>query len=222
MYLGLCLIGVIAAGVGDHRHALPVAEVETVDPVTWSAATPQLRACPDRVDHGGRRPRCCAPTRSPSRRSPAWSARPPSAGSAPRTMWCWTDRFGADKLVLALDADVADRRLRGTSSRHHAGLGRDVGLRRPQQRHRSGRDAARRDPRPATPCPTSTSSASTSSEWETPALPAVATSEVDLSQFDHLPPIYDPGLPVTPVGAAAAPTSPRSRAGGDDDWPRVA
>jgi len=48
--------------------------------------------------------------------------------------------------------------------------------------------------------------------WETPDAPAVAVADVDLSPFDHLPPIYDPGLPVT--RSAAPPV--------DNGWPQVA
>jgi hypothetical protein len=53
--------------------------------------------------------------------------------------------------------------------------------------------------------------------WETPDLPSVATPDVDLSQFDHLPPIYDPGLPLT---QSVAPPADRPR--GDKGWPQVA
>src|SRR4051794_19856418 len=110
MYLGLCLIGVFAAvwaitALPARRHA---ETVPTRDPERRDA---QLRACPDRV------------TKLDVER--ALAAHPLPAGTVARvlgtaaehgitvrTMWVWVDRFGADKLVLAIDADVAERRLR--------------------------------------------------------------------------------------------------------------
>ena len=55
------------------------------------------------------------------------------------------------------------------------------------------------------------------SDWETSDVPAVTVTDVDLSQFDHLPPTYDPGLPVIRSIMPPAGSSP-----GVDGWPRVA
>jgi hypothetical protein len=220
MYLGLCLISVIA--VVWMITAMPSRpRVETVRPRDLERRDAQLRACPDRVTMTDvhRALRAHALPEPTIARLLGTAA---EQGVTPRTMWCWADRFGLDKLVLALDADVGERRLRrhleaGTAPdwaamRVFAGLNNDL---RPGAMPLDeildldvvpDTDGLRFD----------------LSEWETPDLPAVATTDVDLSQFDHLPPIFDPGLPVTRSAMPPADQSTGRRTGGDDNWPRVA
>jgi hypothetical protein len=220
MYLGLCLISVIA--VVWAITAMPSRpRVETVRPRDLERRDAQLRACPDRVTMTDvhRMLRAYALPESTIARVAGTAA---ERGITPRTMWCWMDRFGVDKLVLALDADVAERRLTryldaGTtpdwaSMSVFAGLNNDI---RPGSMPLD-------EILDLDTVPDSDELRFDLSEWETPDLPAVAITDVDLSQFDHLPPIFDPGLPVTQ--SAMPPTDRPSgrRAGGDDNWPRVA
>ncbi|MBA2952894.1 hypothetical protein GON03_22980 [Nocardioides sp. MAH-18] len=143
--------------------------------------------------------------------------------------WRWADRFGSDKLVLAVDADVAEARLR----RHlDAGTTPDwdamtlfAGLNRGPLMPM----AEVLDPGAA---PEPSASSFDAADWEVLPEPGTTVPEVDLSQFGHRPPVYDPGLPVTrtstpPPGGRPLladeldpehPTTP----GGDNDWPQVA
>lgn len=147
----------------------------------------------------------------------------------PQVAWRWADRFGADKLVLALDADVAEGRLRrhldaGTTPDWEAMAlfaGLNQGPLMPM--------AEVLDP-DAVPEPSAFSFDAT--DWEVLPAPGTDVPEVDLSQFGHLPPIYDPGLPVTrpatpppgarpPLADELDPQHPKPT-GGDNDWPQVA
>ena len=144
--------------------------------------------------------------------------------------WRWAERFGSDKLVLALDADVAECRLvrhldaettpDWEAMRLFAGLNRGPTMPLAEVVEP---DAA---PEPA-------GSAIDPTDWE--VLPAAGTvvPEVDLSQFGHLPPIYDPGLPITrsatpppgarpPLADELDPPKPKPKRIGGGDWPRVA
>lgn len=143
--------------------------------------------------------------------------------------WRWADRFGADKLVLALDADVAEARLRrhleaGTTPDWEAMAlfaGLNQGPLMPL--------AEVIEPDTAAEPPAYSFDAA---DWEVLPEPGTQVPEVDLSQFGHLPPIYDPGLPVTwpatpppgarpPLADELDPEHPK-RTGGDNDWPQVA
>lgn len=220
MYLGLCLIGVIALVWAI--TAMPSrSRVETVRPRDLERRDAQLRGCPDRVTMTDvyRTLRAYALPETAIARVVGMAA---ERGIRARTMWCWMDRFGVDKLVLALDADVADRRLQryldaGTTPDWaamsvFAALNDDLGPGAMPLDEILDLDAV----------PDRDELRFDLSEWETPELPAVATTEVDLSQFDHLPPIFDPGLPLTQSSAPPADQSSSRRAGGDDNWPRVA
>src|SRR6478735_6196778 len=149
--------------------------------------------------------------------------------------WHWGDRFGADKLVLVLDAGVSELRLQrhleaGTTPDWEAMTLFAVLNRGPLMPM-----AEVFDPDTAPEPPVYSFDAA---DWE--VLPEAGTDvpEVDLSQFGHLPPIYDPGLPLTrtttpPPGArplladeldpehSHRPDRPEST-GGDNDWPQVA
>jgi hypothetical protein len=134
------------------------------------------------------------------------------------TLWSWADRFGADKLLLALDADVAARHL-------HRHL--DAGT-TPDWDAMSIFATLNNDTPPGLmpfdeildldAVPDLDSLQLDLSGWATPDAPAVVVPDVDLSQFDHLPPVFDPGLPVTRSVAPPINQSPR----GDDGWPQVA
>ncbi len=244
MYLGLCLVGVIAlVGAITAAAARPSHDVTSARSVerrrTHLRARPELvtrldvesllRSHPLPVATVARALGTCAERRV------AWSV-----------AWRWADRFGADKLVLALDADVAERRLvrhldAGTTPDWQAmslfaGLNRD-GPAMPM--------AELIDP-DALPDAVTADSGDRfdsgdwldsdgwfdSGGWEVHPEPGTHVPEVDLSQFGHLPPIYDPGLPTaraaTPPPDARPPLSdeldpsPPRKAGGDTDWPRVA
>lgn len=146
--------------------------------------------------------------------------------------WQWAERFGADKLVLALDADVAEARLRrhleaGSTPDWEAMTlfaGLNQGPLMPM--------AEVFDPDTAPEPPVYSFDAA---DWEVLPEPGTDVPEVDLSQFGHLPPIYDPGLPVTrtstPPPGARPPLADEldpdqhqrpKKAGGDNDWPQVA
>jgi hypothetical protein len=215
MYLGLCLIGVIAM-VWAITATPTRPKVDTVRPLDLERRDAQLRACPDRVAQGDLdRLLRAHPLSDPTIVRVLGKAA--ERGIGLRTMWCWADRFGADKLVIALDADVADRRLRryleaGTTPDWEAmsvfaGLNNDPPAGGMPFEEIVDLDAV----------PQLDDLQFDLSEWETPDLPAVATSDVDLSQFDHLPPIYDPGFPLI---RSVAPPADRPR--GDKGWPQVA
>lgn len=146
--------------------------------------------------------------------------------------WRWAERFGSDKLVLVLDADVAEARLR----RHlDAGSTPDweamtlfAGLNRGPLMPMAEVIDPDVVPEPA-------AYSFDASDWEVLPEPGTDVPEVDLSQFGHLPPIYDPGLPVTrtttpppgarpPLADELDPEQPErpKRSGGDNDWPQVA
>lgn len=215
MYLGLCLITVIA--VVWAITAMPSRpQAEAVRPRDLERRDAQLRACPDRITKSDldRALRAHALPEPTIARVLGTAA---EHGISPRTMWCWADRFGVDKLVLALDADVAERRLRryleaGTAPDWaamsvFAGLNNDLRPGAMPLDEILDLDSV----------PDSDALCFDLSEWETPDLPAVASPDLDLSQFDHLPPIYNPGLPVT---QSALPPTDQSR--GDKGWPQVA
>lgn len=216
MYLGLCLIGVIALVWAI--TAMPSRpRVETVRPRDLERRDVQLRACPDRVTMTDvhRALRAHALPESTITRVVGLAA---ERGVSARTIWRWMDRFGVDKLVLALDADVVERRLTryldaGTTPDWDAmsvfaALNHDTGPGAMPLDEILDLDVV----------PDTDELRFDLSAWETPDLPALATTDIDLSQFGHLPPIFDPGLPVT---QSAMPPSDR-RPGGDDNWPRVA
>jgi hypothetical protein len=215
MYLGLCLISVIA--VVWAITAMPSRpQAEAVRLRDLERRDAQLRAGPDRVTQADVE----RALRSYALAEPAIARVLGTAaehGVSARTMWCWADRFGVDKLVLALDADVAERRLKrhldaGTtpdwaSMSVFAGFNNDTLSATMPFDELLDLDAV----------PDVGELRFDLSEWETPTLPAVAAPDLDLSQFDHLPPIFDPGLPVT---RSMAPPSDQSR--GDKGWPQVA
>jgi len=215
MYLGLCLIGVIAA-VWAITATPTRPQVETVRPRDLERRDAQLRACPERVTRADLdRVLRAYPLSEPTIvRLLATAA---ERGIRLPTMWCWADRFGADKLQLALDADVTDLRLRryleaGTTPDWDAmsvfaGLNNDTPPGRMPFDEILDLDSV----------PQVDDLRFDLTEWATPEIPAVVTSDVDLSQFDHLPPIFDPGFPIT---RSVAP--PADRPHGDKGWPQVA
>lgn len=224
MYLGLCLISVIAVvWVITAMPSRP--KVEAVRLRDLERRDAQLRTCPDRVTKLDveRALHANALAEATIVRVLGTAA---ERGVSARTMWCWVDRFGVDKLVLALDADIAERRLKryleaGTTPDWaamtvFAGFNND--------NRTTGMPFDEILDLDSVPNPDELRF--DLSEWETPDLPAVATTDVDLSQFDHLPPIYNPGLPVTwsamPPADQSAGQSAAQRPGGDDNWPRVA
>jgi len=144
--------------------------------------------------------------------------------------WRWAERFGSDKLVLALDADVAEQRLAqhldaGTTPDWQA-MGLFAGLNQggpPMPMAELIDPDIALDP---------AAYAFDAGDWEVLPEPGTVVPEVDLSQFGHLPPVYDPGLPVTrtatpppgarpPLADELDPGRP-TRVGGDSDWPQVA
>ena len=142
--------------------------------------------------------------------------------------WSWAERFGCDKLVLALDADVAEQRLvrhldAGTTPdweamRLFAGLNLDPAM--------PFDEVVEPDAAPEPP-----GLSFDAADWEVLPPEGAVVPEVDLSQFGHLPPIYDPGLPITrsatpppdarpPLADELDPETPKKTGG--DDWPQVA
>jgi hypothetical protein len=142
--------------------------------------------------------------------------------------WRWAERFGSDKLVLALDADVAEARLRrhleaGSTPDWEAmtlfaglNVGPSVPVSEVFEPDRASEELT---------------FSFDASDWEVLPEPGTDVPEVDLSQFGHLPPIYDPGLPFTraatpppgarpPLADELDPEQPKRT--GDDDWPQVA
>jgi hypothetical protein len=213
MYLGLCLIAVIAAVWAI--TALPTRPTtQTVRPRDLERRDAHLRACPERI------------TKLDVERALRAHPLPESTitrmfgiaaehGITARTMWCWADRFGADKLVLALDADVAERRLR----RHlDAGTAPDWAAMMvfAELNNQTGPGAM-----PIAEFLDLDSVPEVSElhldvdGWETADAPV---ADVDLSQFSHLPPIYNPGLPVTHTSAPPADADRRT----DGGWSAVA
>ncbi|GAA1774268.1 hypothetical protein GCM10009795_020430 [Nocardioides hankookensis] len=214
MYLGLCLIGVIAAVWAI--TALPTRpHTETVRPRDLERRDAQLRACPDRVTKLDVE-RALAAHPLPEATIARVLGTAAERGITARTMWVWVDRFGADKLVLAIDADVAERRLRrhldaGTAPDWaammvFADLNNETGPGAMPIAEFLDLDAV----------PHADELQFDLAEWETPETPVIA--DVDLSQFSHLPPIYNPGLPVTRTAAPPVDQAPRTEGG----WPQVA
>ena len=201
MILGLCLILVtalvwtITASASRPRSSTSPGELDR--------RTSQLRVCPDRVTQPDLE-RLLA-----RRLGSSTVARVVGLGAERRipvrTMWGFAERFGADKLVLALDADVPERSMRrhieaGTvpdwrAMTMFATLNRElpqVGL--PLDRTVDLGAAAR---------PADLAFASGVDGWSTPVL-----QPIDLSGFADLPPISGPGLHVT--------------LDDEDDWPLAA
>lgn len=220
MYLGLCSIALIAV-VWAVTASTARPRGEAVRHRDLERRDAHLRVCPDRVTlvDVDRTLRGCALAEPTIARVLGTAA---ERGITARTMWCWADRFGVDRLVLALDADVAERRMRqhleATCPPDWATMAVLAGL--------------NNDIRPGgmpldeildlDSVPNSDELRLDLSGWATPDLPAVAITDADLSQFGHLPPIFDPGLPVT--RSVLPPTGPRSsgRPTGDGNWPQVA
>ena len=217
MYLGLGLM-IMIAGVWAITAAASRPKAETVGPRDVERRTAQLRMCPERA------------TKLDVERllqahplSDAAVARVLGTAAerrvTPHTMWSWADRFGADKLVLALDADVAERRLRrhldAGSTPDWAAMSLFAGL----NNDTSPGDMPFDEILDLDSVLELDALEFDLSGWETPDLPAVAVADVDLSQFDHLPPIYNPGLPVT---RSAMPPADQQSGRGDNGWPRVA
>jgi hypothetical protein len=215
MYLGLRLIGMTAAvWVITPPPTRPA--IGTLRPRDLERRGAQLHACPGRVTQADLdRVLRAHPLAEPTiARVLGRAAR---RGIGTRTMWAWADRFGVDKLVLALDADVADARLR-----RHLEAGSTPDWEAMSVFARLNNDT----PPGGMPfeeiidldsVPQLDDLSFDLSEWETPEMTPVATSDVDLSQFDHLPPVYDPDSPVI---RSVAPPVDRSR--GDKGWPQVA
>lgn len=217
MYLGLGLITVIALVWAI--TALPTRpQVETARPRDMERRDAQLRVCPERVTQLDVERVLRAhplPETAVARVLGIAAERRISS----RTLWSWADRFGADKLVLALDADVAERRLKrhldaGTTPDWaammvFADLNNDSGPGAMPMQEMIDLDSV----------PTTDELHFDLSGWETPDGPAIAVPDVDLSQFGPLPPIYNPGLPVT---RSTAPPSDGSSNGRDKGWPQVA
>ncbi|MFC7494012.1 MULTISPECIES: hypothetical protein [unclassified Nocardioides] len=212
MYLGLCAAGAIAVVWAIAILARP----DTGRPRGRDLArrTHRLRACPDRatiLDVEQAMRAHPLPEATVERVLRAAAAR--RIGS--RTLWCWLDRFGADKLVLVVDADVAERRMQrhldaGTTPDWEAlavfaDLTLDSLVGSMPVAEILDLDAV----------PSVEELSFDVAGWETPSGSGglVATDD-DLGQFDHLPPIFEPGLP------RARPVAPP--AGGDDPWPMVA
>ncbi|WP_028644180.1 hypothetical protein [Nocardioides sp. URHA0020] len=206
MYLGLCLIGVAAA-----VWTITACAARPASPPTGSRDLERrrahLRACPARVTQVD--VECLLRSQALSE---SMTIRVLGTAAERRigwaTLWSWADRFGADKLVLALDADVAERRLRrhleGGTTPDWAAMSLFAGLNRDTLPYAEvvDADAAVEDDLPGFEL----------EEWESPDLATAPATDVDLSQFGHLPPIYDPGLPLTL--SAFPPT--------DQGWPKVA
>jgi hypothetical protein len=218
MYLGLCLFGVIAiVWVIAAFATSPAAAVP--GPRDHDRRAAQVRACPDRatiLDVENLLRAHPLPDRTVARVLGTAAERRITS----RTLWCWADRFGAEKLVLAIDADLADRRLRryldaGTTPDWSA-LEVFASL---NDNGAAGVPFSEVLDLDALPAPESVDLA----DWETPGPDEVVpvATDADLSQFDHLPPIYDPGLPLART-VAPPHGAPRPHAGGDDPWPMVA
>lgn len=206
MYLGLCSFGVMAlAWAVAFLATRPDAVSRGVRERGRRAA--RLRACADRatlldIEEVLR----SHPLPDPVVARALGAAAEHRIGA--RTMWCWADRFGADKLVLALDAEVAERRLQRYLDAGTAPDWNALEIFARLNREAPPADDARFD----------------LDGWATASESgALVATDADLSQFDHLPPIFEPGLPVArsmpPPGDA--PSTP-PRAGGDDPWPMVA
>jgi hypothetical protein len=223
MYLGLCLIGVIAVvWAVTSAPTRPRATTAKPGPRDLERRLDMLRACPERVTtlDVDRLLRAHPLPGSTIARVLGTAA---ERRMSSRTLWSWADRFGADKLVLALDADVAETRMK----RHlDAGTTPDweamvlfAGLNRSSAAGGMPFDEIL-DPDVV---PVVDELQFDLSQWETDD--AVGpTTDMDLSQFGHLPPIYNPGLPVTRTAAPPSDRQPGApRAGGDDNgWPQVA
>lgn len=112
MILGLCLILVTALvwTITASASRPPTASRADASPRDLDRRAAQLRVCPDRVtsldlerllaQSLGRAAVARTVGRGAERRIPV------------RTMWGFAERFGADKLVLALDAEVPERSMR--------------------------------------------------------------------------------------------------------------
>src|SRR4051794_28843308 len=110
MYLGLCLIGVVApvwviTALPTRPHSGPVR------PRHLERRDARLRARPERITKRDVE-RALAAHPLPEATIARVLGTAAEHGITVRTMWVWVDRFGADRLVLAVDADVAERRLR--------------------------------------------------------------------------------------------------------------
>ncbi|MEP9364961.1 hypothetical protein ABLE68_18505 [Nocardioides sp. CN2-186] len=201
MILGLCLI-LVTALVWTITSSASRPRSTTV-PGDSHRRTSQLRVCPDRVTQPDLE-RLLA-----QRLGSATVARVVGLGAERRvpvrTMWGFAERFGADKLVLALDAEVPERSMRrhveaGTvpdwrAMTMFATLNREL----PQV----GVPLDRTVDLDAAPQSASLSLAGAGDGWSTPAL-----QPIDLSGFGDLPPISGPGLHVT--------------LDDEDDWPIAA
>lgn len=228
MYLGLCLMGVIACVWAIAAFASSP-RTGTTGPRDHDRRWALVRACPDRatiLDVESLLRAHPLPERTVARVLGTAAERRISA----RTLWCWADRFGADKLVLAIDADLVERRLQrhldaGTTPdwgalEVFAQLNNDTarGIRFEELVALAAESAAE----PTTDA-ADDPGADQLAGWETsePGAATPVTIDPELSQFDRLPPIYDPGLPVTRTAAPPA-GKERPKAGGDDPWPMVA
>lgn len=224
MYLGLCLISVIAV-IWTITATASRPKAVVAGPRDVERRLAQLRACPERVTKlDVERLLRAHPLAEPTIARVLGTAAERRMCS--RTLWSWADRFGADKLVLALDADVAERRMQrhleaGTTPDWDAmvvfaGLNNAPGPGGMPFDEILDVDAV----------PEVDGLKFDLTGWETPDALPVAAPDVDLSQFSHLPPIYNPGLPVTRTTAPPADQqSPDGRgpgAGGDDGWSQVA
>lgn len=223
MYLGLCLFGVVAAAWAI-AYVITRPDAATRGARDRDRRAAQLRTCPDRASILDVEEILRAhPLPDPTVARVLGTAAERRIGS--RTLWCWADRFGADRLVLAIDADVAERRLRrhldaGTAPDWNA---LEVFARLNREALPGGLPLQEIVDLDAVPPVDELRFDVAGWETQPPDAAVPVATDADLSQFDNLPPIFEPGLPVArsmppPDGRPANPP----RAGGDDPWPMVA
>lgn len=191
MYLGLCIIGVIVlTWVVTATTARPSTDAEP-SARDLERRRAQLRTCPDRatiLDVERLMRAHPLPDETVARVLGAAAERRISS----RTLWCWADRFGADKLVVALDADVAERRMqRHLDARTvpdwdamdvFAGLNHDTA------------DMPIQEILDLDAVLAVDELSFDVEDWSTTSDEPVETEPLDLAQFEHLPPIVGPGL----------------------------
>lgn len=210
MLLGLCLICVTCLG-----WAITASAARPADQVTrrrdLDRRLRQLRQHPDRVNRVDVENLLLAES-IPTATIDRVMRRAESRRIGARTMWRWADEHGTDKVVLVIDADVAEDTLLDHldartapdwhSLRVFAGLNNYA-------------------------VPAGMPLAELVDLDSVPTLADLTLADLDdwtintlepgeLRRFDSLPPISDPGFgPFSPIDA-------RGREGGDDDWPAAA
>lgn len=193
MFLGLCLIGAICVGWAIASATRPATESSRRRDLDRRARV--VRRHPDRVhllDVENLLLAASVPTPTVQRAM----RRAESRRLRPRTMWRWSDTYGPDKLVLVIDAALAEDTLMGHLD---GGTTPDWGA--------LGVFARLADDEPLADMPGD--EPGDLEDWTTALAPE------ELSRFDTLPPISGPGLhPFAPAPVREAPDG--------DGWPYVA